>query len=54
MSDKFTCKNCPDRALLCHSTCEKYLTFRKKMDDIRKAREEYNNQNAFFRKKWRR
>lgn len=24
------CKGCPDRHLLCHSTCEKFLEYRKK------------------------
>ncbi len=24
------CKDCPDRHLLCHSTCEKFLKYRKK------------------------
>lgn len=26
------CKDCPDRTVKCHSTCERYLTFRKNLD----------------------
>lgn len=26
------CKNCLDRKLHCHSTCEKYIAFRKELD----------------------
>lgn len=33
----FTCKDCPDREVGCHSRCEKYLR-EKKENEIRKAR----------------
>lgn len=32
----FTCKDCPNRKLYCHSTCEKYLNEKKENDRIRK------------------
>lgn len=28
------CKDCPDRHYLCHSTCEKYLEFRRQKDAL--------------------
>lgn len=30
------CKGCEDRSMSCHSTCEKYLDFKKLNDEIRK------------------
>lgn len=27
------CKDCPDRVVGCHSTCEKYIEFRKYRDE---------------------
>ena len=37
------CKNCESRCLKCHSTCEKYIIYRAKLDErnehIRKQRE---------------
>lgn len=30
---KSPCRDCPDRAVLCHSTCEKYIAYRNKQDD---------------------
>lgn len=32
------CENCQERHTLCHSTCEKYLAYRTKLDDIGKQR----------------
>lgn len=32
------CKNCKDRHELCHSTCEKYRTYRENLDAIAEAR----------------
>ena len=29
-------KDCPDRKVGCHDKCEKYLEFRKKLDELRK------------------
>lgn len=38
------CKDCPDRQVGCHSTCEKYITFakekREQNESIKKARHE--------------
>lgn len=28
------CKDCPDRRVLCHSECEKYLSYRARLDEI--------------------
>lgn len=30
------CKDCPERHSLCHSHCEKYLSFRKALDEWNK------------------
>lgn len=32
------CKDCPNRQVGCHSTCEKYLDFRKEVDKINKTK----------------
>jgi hypothetical protein len=32
------CKDCPDRHEKCHSACEKYLEYRKQIDEINKKR----------------
>ena len=32
------CKDCKDRSVTCHSTCEKYLEFRKMMEEEYKKR----------------
>ena len=32
------CKDCPDRQIGCHSTCEKYIEFKKENDKLRKER----------------
>ena len=32
--NKAPCKDCPDRKVGCHSTCEKYLEFRKERDEL--------------------
>ena len=31
------CKDCPDRRVLCHSECEKYIKYRSKLDEINAA-----------------
>lgn len=33
------CRDCTERKVGCHSTCEKYLAFRKRVDDWHKKRE---------------
>lgn len=32
--NKAPCKDCPDRQVGCHSTCEKYLAFRKERNEL--------------------
>lgn len=32
------CKDCPDRVVGCHSTCEKYIAFRKYRDELLERR----------------
>ena len=32
---KFTCKNCKDRVIGCHATCETYMKERKKLDRLK-------------------
>lgn len=31
------CRDCKDRQLYCHATCEKYLAFRKELDERNEA-----------------
>lgn len=35
---KSPCKDCPDREIRCHLTCEKYIEFKKESDKIREQR----------------
>lgn len=35
--NKAPCKDCPDRQVGCHSTCEKYLTFRKERNELNES-----------------
>ena len=35
---KAPCKDCPDRQVNCHSTCEKYIEFKKESDRLREER----------------
>lgn len=49
------CKNCEDRTIKCHSTCEKYLAYRKQMDiDIALRREQSLMWNPIMKKNKRR
>ena len=32
------CKDCQDRAVGCHSTCPKYIAYKKEIEAIRKKR----------------
>lgn len=38
---KNACKDCPDRAVGCHSKCEKYIEFKNQMSEVKKKEEEY-------------
>ena len=40
------CKDCSDRILLCHSTCEKYLAWKYKQDVERQIITENRLKNA--------
>lgn len=42
MAIKVPCKNCSDRHTMCHSTCEKYLKFKKQNDEIREIKKRVN------------
>ena len=33
---KAPCKGCEDRVLYCHATCEKYLEYRERVDELNK------------------
>ena len=48
MKPKAPCQGCTDRALGCHSTCEKYKEFRAKQEVIYKARKERNDINNYL------
>lgn len=37
------CKDCKDRVLKCHSTCEDYKNFMKECENIRRRRQEENS-----------
>ena len=49
------CKDCPERQLGCHSSCSKYLRYRKEVDKenkIRREKEQMNRlvgEDAYFR-----
>lgn len=34
--NKAPCKDCPNREVGCHSTCDKYIVFRKERDELNK------------------
>ena len=38
---KAPCKDCPDRHLHCHSTCEKYIAYNKECEELRKLKYDY-------------
>ena len=44
------CKDCPDRATLCHSTCERYLAFKKTINELREKEQRYRNENIIIRR----
>lgn len=35
------CKDCKNRHMLCHATCEKYKFYRAKLDTVNKERASY-------------
>lgn len=42
------CKDCSDRQVGCHSACEKYLDFRKEVDEINKIKFAEKEQRRFI------
>lgn len=49
-----TCLNCKDRHENCHSTCEKYLKFKKELEEINEAkRKHYDLKNYFYSDRYR-
>jgi hypothetical protein len=45
---KAPCKDCPNRKVGCHSTCEKYLDYRKEVDKINKIKFAEKEQRRFI------
>lgn len=48
------CKDCVKRKLNCHSRCQDYLDFRKKLDEYNdKRRKEYREyESPYYREAW--
>ena len=42
------CKNCTDRKLGCHATCEKYQEFNKQQEQIRQNRFDAYKKEEYF------
>lgn len=51
---KAPCRNCADRNISCHSSCEKYVDFRKQLDDfnikLKKQKEDYRERHNSVRR----
>lgn len=45
---KVPCKDCKDRIVGCHSTCEKYISFQNYNNKIKEKKTLYNNLNDYF------
>lgn len=43
---KAPCKDCPDRHLHCHSTCEKYIAYNKECEELRQLKYAYYKKRA--------
>lgn len=39
----YQCKDCPDRHLKCHATCEKYLAIKEENDRVRELKHHAQN-----------
>ena len=46
---KVPCKDCPNRQVGCHSTCEKYIEYKKESDRLREERRVRCEANQFIR-----
>jgi hypothetical protein len=36
------CKDCPERHIACHDTCERYKEWKRQIDEQKKAKKEYD------------
>ena len=53
-NNRAPCKECKERAVGCHGSCERYSAFRKKCDEDLAKRQERNAQKDFENyTKWR-
>lgn len=41
--EKPPCKDCPDRVPGCHGSCDRYKEWKQRLDELNKARKEYEN-----------
>ena len=52
-NEKSPCKDCPDRVLGCHGTCERYAAFKQRLEEMYKRRQDmirWNSANVIPRK----
>ena len=47
------CKGCEDRKMLCHSSCEKYLEWKKFRDEVNQRMREYKEKSFTEYRKYR-
>ena len=45
---KAPCLNCPDHAVGCHSTCQKYASYKSYLEEMRNARKREQVTSDFF------
>lgn len=45
---KAPCKDCPNRQVGCHSTCEKYIVFRKERDELNELKNKAKNDEKSY------
>lgn len=45
---KAPCKDCPDRHMLCHDTCEKYQAFKKDREKISEIRRKDSDLRSYI------
>lgn len=43
-----TCLNCEDRHAYCHSTCEKYLKFKKELEELHETKRKHKNLEDYY------
>ena len=48
---KAPCKDCPDRQVNCHSTCEKYIEYKKECDRLRQEHIAQSEANQYERER---